>query len=189
MTDRASALYTQILLPFQKPLTVGRLITTVDMLMLVWGTCSSALLHNVERIYLRAAKIGLYTALLMLTWRPFKKYIRWQPLINAYKLKLTSLMYSVYYALATNCDFFHKPEPLHYHLPNYSYFIGRTSLSYRGPSVWNILPEPFKPAGSHASFKQKIKNDPALLDKLSFDKESYLSLKYGTNKNEDFYYF
>ena len=102
-------------------------------------------------------------------------------------------MYSVYYALATNCDVFHKPEPLHYHLrraegfnlPNYNYFIGRTSLSYRGPSVWNILPEPFKPTGSHASFKQKIKNDPALFDKLSFGKESYLS----TNKNDDFYYF
>ena len=34
-------------------------------------------------------------------------------------------------------------------------------------------------------FKQKIKKDPTLPGKLSFDKESCLS----TNENEDFYYF
>ena len=33
--------------------------------------------------------------------------------------------------------------------------------------------------------QKKIKKDPALLDKLSFEKESCLS----TNKIEDFYYF
>ena len=63
--------------------------------------------------------------------------------------------------------------------------IGRTSLSYRGPIAWNILPESYKLIDSWASFKQKIKKDPGLLDKLSFEKELCLS----TNKNEDFYYF
>ena len=67
----------------------------------------------------------------------------------------------------------------------YNYSIGRTSLSYRGPTAWNILPEPLKLIDSYASFKQKIKKDLVLLNKLSFDKESCLS----TNKNEDFYYF
>ena len=106
---------------------------------LVWGTCSPALLHNVERIYLRAAKIihGLADVN-----SETLKYIRWQPLINVYKLKLTSLMYSVYYGLAPKsiCDLFNKTEPRHYHLrraegfnvPKYNYSIGRTSLSYRG---------------------------------------------------------
>ena len=104
-------------------------------------------------------------------------------------------MYSVYYGLAPKsiCDLFHKTEPRRYHLrraegfnvPKLSYSIERTSLPYRGPIAWNILPEPYKLIDSWASFKKKIKKDPALLDKLSFEKESCLS----TNKNEEFYYF
>ena len=35
------------------------------------------------------------------------------------------------------------------------------------------------------ALNKRFKKHPALFDKLSFDKESFLS----TNKNEDFYYF
>ena len=65
------------------------------------------------------------------------------------------------------------------------YSVGRTSLSYKGLIVWNILPESYKLSDSHASFKKKIKKDQALLDKLSFEKKSCLI----TNKDDDFYYF
>ena len=146
---------------------------------LVWGTCSPALLHNVERIHLRAAKIMYSFADINLETL---KYIHWQPLMNIYKLRLTSLMYSVYYGLAPKsiCDLFHITEPQHYHLrraegfnvPKYNHSIGRTSLSYRGPTAWNILPESYKLIDSYASFKQKIKKDRALLNKLILDKES-----------------
>ena len=105
------------------------------------------------------------------------------------------LLYSVYHGLAPKsiCNLFHKTEPRRYHLrrvegfnvPKYNYSIGRTSLSYRGPTAWNILPESYKLIDSYASFKQKMKNNLAPLNKLSFDKESCLS----TNKNADFYYF
>ena len=79
------------------------------------GTCSPALLHNVERIHLRAAKIIYSLADVNLETL---KYISWQPLMNVYKLKLTSLMYSVYHGLAPKsiCDLFHKTEPRRYHL-------------------------------------------------------------------------
>ena len=72
-----------------------------------------------------------------------------------------------------------------FNVPKYNYSMGRTSLSYRGPIAWNILPESYNLIDGYASFKQKIRKDLALLNKLSFDKESCLS----TNKNEDFYYF
>ena len=74
--------------------------------------------------------------------------------MNAYKLKLTSLMYSVYYGLAPKpiCNLFHKTEPRRYllrraegfNVPKYNYSIGGTSLSYRGPVAWNILLESYK---------------------------------------------
>ena len=52
--------------------------------------------------------------------------------------------------------------------------MGRTSLSYRGPIVWNILPESYKLSDSDASFQKKTEKDQALLDKLIFEKESCL---------------
>ena len=63
--------------------------------------------------------------------------------------------------------------------------MGRTFLPYRGLIVWNILPKSYKLSDSHASFKKKIKKkDQALLDELSFEKESCLI----TNKDDDFCY-
>ena len=86
------------------------------------------------------------------------KYIRWQPLMNVYKLKLTSLMYSVYYGLAPKyiCDLFHKTEPQRYHLRRaeglnvlkYNYSIGRTSSSYREFDVSLIILIQFSPRAS-----------------------------------------
>ena len=91
-------------------------------------------------------------------------------------------MYSAYYGLIPKpiCDLFHKTEQRPYNLrrrdvfkvPKYNYSMGRTSLSYRGPIVWNILPESYKLSDSHANFKKKIKKDQLLLDKLSLEKES-----------------
>ena len=104
-------------------------------------------------------------------------------------------MCSAYYGLIPKpiYDLFHKTEQRPYNLrrrdgfkvPKYNYSIGRTTLSYRGPIVWNILPESYKRSDSHAGFQKKIKKDQALLDKLSFAKESCLI----SNKDDDFYYF
>ena len=102
-------------------------------------------------------------------------------------------MYSVYYGLAPKpiCDLF--PELRRYHLrraegfnvPKYNYSIGRTSLSYRGPIAWNILPESHKLIDSWASFKQKIKKDPALLDKSFLISGCRTSLKNAFEQNHD----
>ena len=160
--------------------------------MLGRGTCSPSLLYDVELIHLRAAKV--IHGLAEVNMETLKR-IHWQPLTNVYKLKLTSLMYSAYYGLIPNptCDLFHETEQRPYNLrrrdgfkvSKYNYSMGRTSLSYRGPIVWNILSESYKLSDSHASFKKKIKKDQALLDKLSFEKESCLI----TNKYDDFNYF
>ena len=50
---------------------------------------------------------------------------------------------------------------------------GRTSLSYRGPTVWNILPEPYKLTGSYASFKQKTYLFKRAFDLLVFTRSTY----------------
>ena len=71
-------------------------------------------------------------------------------------------------------------------IPKYNYSMGRTFLPYRGLIVWNILPKSYKLSDSHSSFKKKIKKkkDQALLDELSFEKESCLI----TNNDDDFCY-
>ena len=159
---------------------------------LVWGTCTLFLLCDVELIHLRAAKI--IHGLAEVNMETLKR-IHSQSLTYVIKLKLTSLMYSAYYGLIPKpiCDLFHKTEQRPYNLrrrdgfkvPKYNYSMERTSLPYRGPIVWHILPESYKLSDSRESFKKKIKKDQALLDKLSFKKESCLI----TNKDDDFYYF
>ena len=84
--------------------------------------------------------------------------------------------------LNPSVTFFHKTEQRPYNLrrrdgfkvPKYNYSMGRTSLSYRGPIVWNILPESYKLSDSDASFQKKTEKDQAPLDKLIFEKESCL---------------
>ena len=97
------------------------------------------------------------------------KQIDWQPLFNVYKRKLALLMHSVFYNQApkTICDLFHKDKQSFYNLrradkfiiPHYNYLIGRNSLSYRGPTLWNMLPETYKQEANLSSFKTKIKKD------------------------------
>ena len=84
--------------------------------------------------------------------------------------------------LNPSVTFFHKTEQRPYNLrrrdgfkvPKYNYSMGRTSLSYRGPIVWNILPGSYKLSDRDTSFQKKTEKDQALLDKLIFEKESCL---------------
>ena len=65
-------------------------------------------------------------------------------------------MYSAYYGLIPQpiCDLRRRDG---FNLPKYKYSIRRTSLSYGGLFVWNILPESYKLSDSDASFKKKKK--------------------------------
>ena len=45
----------------------------------------------------------------------------------------------------------------HFSHVRYNSNIGRNSVRYRGPIVWNLIPEAIKDASSHQRFKQKLR--------------------------------
>jgi len=67
--------------------------------MTIWGTCSPALLQDLERIHTRAAKI-IHNLPDSLTSTEVLEKAHWQAFSNFYKRKLAALMYSGYYNLA-----------------------------------------------------------------------------------------
>ena len=70
------------------------IIPTVTYCNLVWGTCSPTLLHEVEHIHARAAKI-IYR-LSDLSNQEAITIAEWQSINSIYKRKLLTFMYQVY---------------------------------------------------------------------------------------------
>ena len=67
----------------------------------------------------------------------------------------------------------------------YNSNIGRNSVTYRGPVVWNLIPKPIKDASSYQLFKQKLSQASNILDQTQFDKEACMV----TSRQSDFLYF
>ena len=61
---------------------------------------------------------------------------------------------------------------------------GHTSLLYRGPFTWNLIPYEIKSNPSKETFKRKLRIC-SQLNNINYRKEAAV----GTNKNADFYYY
>ena len=70
-------------------------------------------------------------------------------------------------------------------LIRYNSELGRNSVRYRGPMVWNAIPKVIRDASSLQLFKGKLKNASRSLDQIQFEKEACLI----NSKNPDFLYF
>ena len=125
----------------------SNIVPTVTCCSLVWGTSTPFLMNERDHIHARAAKI-----IHRLPWdisdQEALESTRWEPLSNQYKTKLLTLMYKVNSNISpvkiTNLFSIANP---HYNLrnsnnfvlPRYNLDIGRNSLRYRGPLVWELL--------------------------------------------------
>ena len=58
------------------------------------------------------------------------------------------------------------------------------SRRYKGPVIWNILPKTSQVLPKIEHFKQTVKRDTKISEKIDFHKACQL-----TDKNDDFYYF
>ena len=67
----------------------------------------------------------------------------------------------------------------------YNSNLGRISVRYRGPIVWNLIPKAIKDASSQQLFKVKLRQASRILDHIQFEKEAYVI----TSKQTDFIYF
>ena len=122
--------------------------------------------------------------------------VKWKPLGYIYKRTLASIMYQVFhnslpdqltalfetrntdntYNLRRINDFSHV---------RYNCNLGRKSVRYRGPIVWNLIPKAIRDASSQQLFKQKLRQASRILDQIQFEKEACQI----TSKQMGFLYF
>ena len=175
--------------------TFTSIVPTVTYCNLVWGTSSSSLMNELEHAHARAAKI-----IHRLPWKtPDQDVLTatgWEPLRNFYTKNVLKLMYKVQYNLTSDKIiglFSPKTSSRAYNLRNTSSFIsprfnldiGRTTLRYRGPLAWNLLPSSLKQAPSLNSFKQALKRTANTVNNIQFEKGACLI----ANKKADFIYY
>ena len=67
----------------------------------------------------------------------------------------------------------------------YNCNLGRNSVRYRGPIVWNLIPKAIRDASSQQLFKQKLRHASRILDQIQFEKEACQI----TSKQTGFLYF
>ena len=159
----------------------------------VWGNCSIALFQKLETIHSRAARqiFNLPTGYpddVSLT------HAKWQPLSCIYKRSIIKWMHKIYFNKADQSlqDLFENNlqqnyavrDPFTFKIPRYKKEIGRNSLQYRGPFIWNMIPSDIKSIVNKDKFKEKLKTLNDFIKNFSFRREAILISK----KDPDFYY-
>ena len=119
----------------------------------IWGTCGEQLFNQLEKTHIRAARIihgikGKYNN------EEILRIANWDPLSYIYKRRLLTIMQQVNFekVIPTIGQLFSKKEGQRYELrrktafkiPSFRTDIGRNTVAFRGPIIWNSLPEDLK---------------------------------------------
>ena len=157
------------------------IIPTVTYCNLVWGTCSPTLLHEVEHIHARAAKI-IYR-LSDVSNQEAITIAGWQSINSMYKRKLLTFMYQVYKSelpdniirlfSSSNCCY-DLLNSIKFEVPRFNLEVGRNSLRYRGALFWNSIPDNLKRAPSLNIFKKQT-----LVRQYKFQQDKMFMVKNG----------
>ncbi len=160
----------------------------------IWGNCSPALFDKIENIHARAARVT-YNLHPGSTNEQSLDRVNWQPLSYIYKRKLLTTMHQVYYG-NTQTDikdqFKVKEATIHNTRRKLQFEIrrpksetGRNSLTYRGPLIWNSLPNQLKELTRINAFKFNLKKELHFINNFNFHKEAAVN----NNKKDNLIYF
>lgn len=159
----------------------------------VWGSCSSALMDDIDRIHLRATRI-IHNIPCNIPNDDIMNAPYWNSINLFYIKRLLVITYNIY---SGNCieplnDLTVKPvttynfrKSLNVEVLRPRTELGRSSFQHRAASTWNPLPDDIKNCSNFATFKRKIKKNKNILKSISFTKAS-CSI---SNKSLDFKYF
>jgi len=122
--------------------------------------------------------------------------VKWKPLIYIYKRRLASIMYQVFNnslpdqltsLLGTryNDNNYKLRRSNDFSLIRYNSLLGRNSVRYRGPIIWNLIPRNIRNAASLQLFKATLKRPSKSIDQIQFEKEACLL----NSKDPNFVYF
>ena len=154
------------------------IISTVTYGIIVWGTCSPSLMKDIERIHVRAVKI-IHRLPRHISDEDALEAAKWDKIEYIYKRKVLSKMHKIFYG---EC-----PEVLRSHFtqdnkcdkeckrlttPRCTKEIGRTSIKYRGPLLWNSLPLNIRSTENFHTFKKSLKRAKESFKSVSFLKKA-----------------
>ena len=133
----------------------------------IWGSCSPSTFNILEHLHLKAAKL-IHKLPSETSDTDVLDLVKWKPLAYIYKRRIASIMYQVYHnSLPDQFSALFETRNINtsYTLRRINYFshvrynsnIGRNSVRYRGPIVWNFIPKAIKDASSYKLFKQKLR--------------------------------
>ena len=63
--------------------------------------------------------------------------------------------------------------------------LGRQSIQFRGPIIWNSLNKELKKQTNRETFKRQLRSDTKTLNTLSFEKETTCN----ANRDENYVYY
>ena len=148
----------------------------------VWGSCSLSLFNDLEHLHIKAAKL-IHKLPSGTPDCDALKRARWKPLSYIYKRRLASIMYQVHNDIlpiqltallgTRSNETSYKLRRSHdFSLVRYHSELGRYSIRYRGPIVWNSIPKFIRNVTSLQLFKEKLKLASKTLDQIQFEKEA-----------------
>ncbi len=157
----------------------------------VWGTCTPSQMKDIEKIHLRAARI-IYTIPKTTPENEVLLAANWDEIDYIYKRKILVLMHKAFYnSLLETLEMHFKPlrtrsrDSHKFEIPTCSKEIGRVSIRYRGPLLWNNLPLELRKVDNLDTFKTSIKREKKLIKSISFLKKASAI----RSKHPDFIYF
>eukprot|EP00112_Aurelia_sp_Birch-Aquarium-sp1_P000026 Seg1000.5 transcript_id=Seg1000.5/GoldUCD/mRNA.D3Y31 product="putative RNA-directed DNA polymerase from transposon BS" pseudo=true protein_id=Seg1000.5/GoldUCD/D3Y31 len=175
----------------QEEIYFKTIIAAISYGMIVWWTCSSAHTADLERIHVRAARI-IHRLPRDIPDEEILRLAKWDRLDYIYKRMILSIMHKVYQQTAPEALERHfsrkltrSRDNLSFELPRCSREIGRTSVRWRGPLLWNTLPINLRSIKGKDTFKNQLKSMKEHLNAVSFNKEACLIQK----KQRDFIYY
>ena len=159
----------------------------------IWGSCSSTLLDDIDRIHVRATRIinnlPHYIHSDHITDAPY-----WNPILSFYIKRLLIITHNIYYGnsidplnnLLVKCKTtYNLRKSFNVEIDRPRTEMGRSSFKHRAALTWNLLPDDVKTCSNLGSFKKKLKANKNLLKSISFTKASCCI----SNKSLDFNYF
>ena len=148
-------------------------------------------MKDIEKIHLRAARI-IYTIPKTTPENEVLLAANWDEIDYIYKRKILVLMHKAFYnSLLETLEMHFKPlrtrsrDSHKFEIPTCSKEIGRVSIRYRGPLLWNNLPLELRKVDNLDTFGTSIKREKKLIKSISFLKKASVI----RSKHPDFIYF
>ena len=156
----------------------------------VWGSCLEPTFKRVEKQHIRAANV-IYRLNKSIKDEDVLAAVNWQDLGYIYKRKIAIEMHKV--TFDTKSRIAHQycvgrqslRKGAKFEIKRMRTELGRQSIQFRGPIIWNSLNKELKKQTIRETFERHLRSDMKTLNKLSFGQET----TFNANRDENHVYY